>query len=414
MEDSSKSVFLTGKAGTGKSTLLKYFVTHTLKKVIVLAPTGVSALNIHGVTIHSFFRFSPNITKEDVLRNAKKCKNIHIFKSIDSIIIDEVSMVRADMMDMVDIFLRAVLKSKKAFGGIQMILIGDLYQLPPVTRREEQEFFNVEYVSHYFFNSHVIQDKHLKLEFVELTKNYRQDESKFLALLNSIRNNTITPDEIIELNKRVNYGYENKEYITLTTTNKAANSINEKYLDELDSKSYTFQAEIHGKFRESQYPTDQNLVLKIGAKIMLLNNDSMGEWVNGSIGEITEINQDEEYIVVILDNGKKAIVEPYKWEVKKYVYDRDSGTLNKEKIGAFKQYPCRLSWAVTIHKSQGKTYDKVIIDLGCGSFAHGQTYVALSRCSKLDGLVLKKPLKKSDVIMDNRVAEFIENISQNQ
>jgi len=407
MEDTSKSIFLTGKAGTGKSALLKHFIETSRKKVVILAPTGVAALNVDGVTIHSFFRFSPNMTKEDVQRRAKSLKKKDIYRRIETIVIDEISMVRADMLDLIDIFLRIVLGKKEAFGGIQMVFVGDLYQLPPVVKREEREFFRVEYESPYFFSSNVIKDACLLLEFVELEKIYRQEDKNFIGLLNSIRNNSITDEEIDIFNDRVCEDFGDKEYISLTTTNKAAHFINEKYLKELESKTYTFKADINGKFKASGYPTNPDLILKEGAKIMLLNNDSMGEWVNGSIGRIVEINDNEEYLVVVLDNGKQVTVEPHKWEVKKYVYNRDAGILDKEKIGSFKQYPCRLSWAITIHKSQGKTFEKIIIDLGTGSFAHGQTYVALSRCSTFDGIVLKQPLRKSSVIMDYRVKDFM-------
>jgi len=405
MEKTSKNVFITGRAGTGKSTLLQYFIKETKREVVVLAPTGVAALNVNGVTIHSFFRLRPQMTDDDVEKKAYSLVGNELYETLDVIVIDEISMVRADLLDQIDIFLRIVRKNKKSFGGVQMIFFGDLYQLPPVVKGEEREFFRTYYDSPYFFASHVFSEKRFVMEFVELEKIYRQSDQKFIKLLNGIRNKSINDKELKELNKRVQEDFESMEYITLTTTNKTAEIINEKYLKELGTESYNFEADIRGDFGRSSYPTSMDLELKTGAKVMMLNNDPQGFYVNGTIAEITEVEEDGVWISI--DDEPEVFIKPYKWKVQKYTYDKKKKMLDKETLGSFEQIPMKLAWAITIHKSQGKTFEKVILDLERGAFAHGQTYVALSRCVSFEGLVLRKPITKHHVIMDYQVVKFL-------
>src|SRR3989338_4139502 len=360
MEHTSKNVFITGKAGTGKSTLLNYFRAHTRKKVVVLAPTGVAALNVQGETIHSFFRFKPDITLQKIKKLSGK--RGRIFNEIDAIIIDEISMVRSDLLDCADKFLRLnTAGSKRPFGGIQMIFIGDLYQLPPVVTSSEKDIFRSHYQSQYFFDAAVF--KEFPMEFIELEKIYRQKDEKFIGLLNAIRNNSITDEDLALLNRRVG--------------------------------------------------ADSALRLAVGAQVMLLNNDTAGRWVNGSLGEITKIKSNREEnadsILIKLAEGNIEEVFPFSWEIFHFSFNETSSMIEAETVGSFTQYPLKLAWAITIHKSQGKTFDRVIIDMGRGAFAHGQTYVALSRCRSFEGISLVRPLRKSDILMDRRVVRFVTN-----
>ena len=407
MEKSWKNVFITGKAGTGKSTLLHYFKNTTKKKIAILAPTGVAALNVGGQTIHSFFSFQPDIT----LKSVRYVYNNKVYQLIDTIIIDEISMVRADLLDCVDKFLRLNGKnSDEPFGGVQIIFIGDLYQLPPIIRGKEREIFEKHYKSQYFFDAKAFEN--LDIEFIELEKIYRQKDKRFIELLNAVRNRTITEGDIEELNKRVDASFEvpdNDFYINLTTTNELSNKINEKELLKLKEKLFEFKGEINGKFDKTSLPTELNLKLKIGSQVMLLNNDSGHRWVNGTIGKVIDIegNKKENLIILELFNGKKVKVSKYTWDIYKLYYNNEIKSLDSETIGSFTQYPLRLAWAVTIHKGQGKTFDNVIIDIGNGAFAHGQVYVALSRCTTLDGIILKKPIRKNHILMDWKVVDFL-------
>lgn len=412
MENTRKNVFITGKAGTGKSTLLDYYRNITRKKIVVLAPTGVAALNVQGETIHSFFRFKPDITVQKVKKlSAKKAR---IFKELDAIIIDEISMVRSDLLDCVDCFLRRnAKKPKEAFGGLQMIFIGDLYQLPPVVTAKEKEIFMLHYKSQYFFDAAAFKD--FSMEFIELEKVYRQKDQTFINLLNVIRNNSITEEGLFMLNKRVGAGFSAgsvKGYtVCLTTTNQTAAEINSGRLESLKTKVFMYSAEIDGDFKEHAYPTDNELRVCVGAQVMLLNNDAQKRWVNGSIGEITDIKfnsgKGADSIFVRLSDGNTKEVLPYTWEIFHFSFDENTYAIESETIGSFTQYPIKLAWAVTIHKSQGKTFDRVIIDMGRGAFAHGQTYVALSRCTSFEGISLTKPIKKSDIFMDWRIVRFV-------
>lgn len=409
--ESGRNVFITGKAGTGKSTLLSYFRTHTGKKIVTLAPTGVAALNIQGETIHSFFGFKPDITPGKIKKLKKRKK---IYQKLDAIIIDEISMVRADLLDCVDKFMRLNgPDSKKPFGGTQMIFIGDLYQLPPVVTNREREMFKLIYESPYFFSADVFTK--LGMEYIELEKVYRQKDEIFKDLLNAVRNNSITDRDLRLLNSRVGQdlscteknGYE----VHLVTTNLMAAIINDDYLAKLKTSIHTSQAEINGDFKRESYPTNEELKFGIGSQVMLLNNDNRGRWVNGSIGVIQEIRGIGVYeivtIIVKLSSGEQVEVEPFTWEIFHFDYDEKAGTVESEIVGSFTQYPLKLAWAITIHKSQGKTFEKVTIDMGNGAFAHGQTYVALSRCTSLEGIALKKPIKRSHIIMDRKIVDFL-------
>ena len=409
--DKGKNVFITGRAGTGKSTLLEYFCGQTKKKVAVLAPTGVAALNVHGQTIHSFFGFRPDITVSKVRKDYRNRSKNGLYKNLDAIVIDEISMVRADLLDCVDEFLRLNGKNKSMpFGGLQMIFVGDLYQLPPVVKGEEREIFKSVYQTPYFFSSNALEG--FDFEIIELEKIYRQRDDAFINILNSVRNRSIT-DQLLEiLNSRFNPSFEPPKgefYLRLTPFNDKANQINKTELAKFNSKQHAYHGIVRGEFDLKQAPTILDLDVKVGAQVMLVNNDREGRWVNGSVGKIVDIKKDKdgEIICVELSDGDVVNVTPHTWEVFRMVYNQSQNRLDSETVGSFTQYPIILAWAVTIHKSQGKTFDKVIIDMDKGAFAHGQTYVALSRCISLSGIILKQPIKKSHILMDWRVVKFL-------
>ena len=412
MENSSAHIFVTGKAGTGKSTLLEYFRTTTAKKTAVLAPTGVAALNVKGQTIHSFCGFKPDITRDKVRKISGRRKTL--VENLDAVIVDEISMVRADLFDCMEKYFRLNGPDPHLlFGGIQMILIGDLYQLPPVVTSAEKEIFSGRYETPYFFSAAVFNESGFQMEFLELEKVYRQTDRKFLSLLNAVRNRSIGEKELGLINERVNPDFippDNEFYITLTSTNDLASRHNTETLDRLPGEPVKIEGFVEGEFDRSSFPTDEILTLKPGAQIMLVNNDMQKRWVNGSLGKILEINSADNrdtQLIVELANGKTVDVAPHVWEMFRYQIDVTSGKIFTEPVGAFTQYPVRLSWAVTIHKSQGKTFDRVVIDIGRGTFAHGQVYVALSRCTSLDGIVLRKALRKAHIRMDFRVVRFL-------
>ncbi|MCK5332769.1 AAA family ATPase [Candidatus Parcubacteria bacterium] len=410
MENTDHHIFVTGKAGTGKSTLLNYFRENTQKKIVVLAPTGVAAVNIKGQTVHSFFGFKPNVT----LSKVKKVSAMYgkICKKIDAIVIDEISMVRADLLDCVDKFLRINGKKKNLpFGGVQMIFIGDLYQLPPIISRDEREIFKEHYKSGYFFSSFVFEN--FEMDFIELEKIYRQKDEKFISTLNNIRNNSVTEKDLFEINKRLDLDFEPKEddfYVYLTTTNDLSRKINEEHLKKVKGEEYFFKGKMKGRFEEKHFPTDLDLTLKDGAQVMLLNNDSKGRWINGSIGKVMGVGEgdnEDDVVFVELESGEVVEVGTYNWTIFKYIFNDKANALETEESGSFEQYPLKLAWSLTIHKSQGKTFDKAIIDVGRGTFAFGQMYVALSRCVSLEGLVLKKPIEKRHIFIDWKVVEFV-------
>ena len=419
VNETDKNVFITGRAGTGKSTLLSYFRDNTKKRVIVLAPTGVAAVNVSGQTIHSFFGFKPDITLQKVRKKFKDDDKKNIYKKIDAIIIDEISMVRADLLDCVDKFLRLNGKNKNLpFGGIQMIFIGDLYQLSPVVASKEKDIFKIHYASPYFFDAKIFANSDLALEFVELEKIYRQSDEFFINILNAIRNRSVEDKHLQSINQRFRADFEppkGEYYINLTTTNDLADKINREKLNDLPGKIISSKARIAGNFAKEYYPTTDLLELKKGAQIMLLNNDSAGRWVNGTIAKLVDVNIDEESgscFIIQLENGNKEEIFPYTWEI--FHFALENNRLVSKAVGSFTQYPMRLAFAVTIHKSQGKTFDKVVIDIGRGTFAHGQMYVALSRCRTLEGIVLKKEFKKEHIMMDWRVVKFVTGFQYQQ
>ncbi len=410
MEKSGDNIFLTGRAGTGKSTLLKYFRKKTKKKHVVLAPTGVAALNVKGQTIHSFFGFHPKIDPRLVRRAHPD--NIDFFKEIETIIIDEISMVRADLLDCVDKALRLNRdRMDDPFGGVQMIFIGDLFQLPPVVTREEQYRFETDYVSPYFFSSYVMT--HAPIKIIELKKVHRQKEEAFVGLLNNIRSGGVKRDDVNTWNQRHDPHFdpnESSDYIVhLTTTNKMAKKRNDFELKKLDSKEWTLKAQSMGDLGTRKMPSEATLKLKVNSRIMFTTNDPAKRWVNGSLGVITKIEkqglQKYPHLIVELEDGSTVEVAQHKWEI--FEYRLDNGKFDETVVGSYSQYPITLAWAVTIHKAQGKTFDNVLIDIGWGAFAHGQMYVALSRCTTLNGITLLKPFRTKDVIVDKAVLDFM-------
>ena len=402
MENSSANILITGRAGTGKSTLLDHFRSVTGKQIAVLAPTGVAAVNVAGQTIHSFFRLRPDTTPDKI----KAVKNSTVYKELDAIVIDEISMVRADLLDMVDVFLRKNGPKKKLpFGGVQMIFIGDLYQLPPVLTRNDKEVLAKRYESEYFFDADVFSATQFQL--IELEKVYRQTDDFFLGLLNGIRNRSITDEQIGMINARLETDDARwpESAIQLTTTNAMAQKRNEQQLARLKGKTYIFKASLKGDFDQKSAPADLELKLKKGAHVMLLNNDAGGRWVNGTMGILEDIEDEE--LLVRLPGGNIEVVEPFTWSRFRFVWDDAAKSVAAEAIGKFTQYPLKLAWAVTIHKSQGKTFDSVVVDIGRGTFAPGQLYVALSRCRTLEGVYIKTPVKKSHIWLDWRVVKFM-------
>ena len=414
LEYTDECLFITGKAGTGKSTLLRHFVANTKKTCVVLAPTGIAAINVGGVTIHSFFRlpFRPIVEGDDEIqrfpRNSEKFK---IINKTDVFIIDEVSMLRADIIDAIDQTLR--LNSEypdKPFGGKQMIFFGDLFQLEPVVQNNEVEryLFTEYYNSHYFFDARVF--RHVYMHCIELRKIYRQTDPDFIHILDVIRLNRADEVELALLNKRVDRKFiptADDTYVTLSTRNSVAAGINEFELVKIKQPEFIYRGEIDGEFNTKQLPTESALVFKVGAQVIFIKNNLDGKWVNGSIGKIHALAEDK--IEVLLPNGNIEEVSRETWENKRYYWDAVNRRVKSEVVGTFKQYPVKLAWAITIHKSQGLTFDKVILELSGGTFAHGQLYVALSRCRTLDGMILREPIKQKDVIIDERVVRFARN-----
>ena len=407
MEYTRECLFITGKAGTGKSTLLKYFKANTGKKIIVLAPTGVAAINVGGQTIHSFFRLPPKIIQKDAI---KRLRGKRLLENLDMVIIDEVSMVRSDLMDGIDYALRLNRgRMKTPFGGIQMVFFGDLFQLSPVVENEARQLLEERYLSPYFFSAKVFDDCHIRT--IELSTIYRQKDISFMELLNRVRNKEHTKEDLDTLNKRVqkDTAVSKKDpTVILTTTNSLANAINQDRLSKLPGKEIAYKAKASGKFKESTYPTDAFLKLKKGAQVILIKNDPDKRWVNGTLAKVIALSKDS---IVVDINGLTYDVPVVKWQKIEYSYNKDEDKIEDEVVGDFAQYPIKLAWAITIHKSQGQTFDKVIIDMGHGAFTHGQLYVALSRCTCMDGIRLKRPVIHSDIIFDQRIHEFNERFT---
>ncbi len=418
------NVFLTGKAGTGKTTFLRKLKQISPKRMIVLAPTGVAAINAGGVTIHSFFQlpFGPYVVgksvqmadKEGHVNRFSKTK-IDIIRSLDLLVIDEISMVRADLLDAVDGILRRFKDHSRPFGGVQLLMIGDLQQLAPVVKEDEWALLKEYYDSPFFFNSIALRET--SYISIELTHVFRQSDRKFIDLLNKIRDNRTDEATLRELNSRYIPRFDPKDeegYITLTTHNYQAQRLNGAKMDALVEKAYSFAAEITGNFPEYSFPTDQHLILKKGAQVMFVQNDTSSEkrYYNGKIGMITAISQDRIVVKSEGDAHEIAVAEG-EWTNTKYTIDPETRDIIETVEGTFKQYPLKAAWAITIHKSQGLTFERAIIDAG-SAFTHGQVYVALSRCKTLEGLVLSSPVNRYAVINDHAIKNFTEYIGQNQ
>lgn len=409
IENEHKHLFITGRAGTGKSTLLQLFRNTTKKKTVVLAPTGIAALNVKGQTIHSFFGFPPKPLEPHEIKKRRKRS---LYKKMELLIIDEISMVRADLLDNIDRFLRINREIPLPFGGVQVVFFGDLFQLPPVVASEVEALrFQFQYDSPYFFSSFVIQEG-FPIEMLELRKVYRQDSRHFLRLLEAVRLNRTDYEDLEEFNERYLPNFQAEDfYITLSARNATADRINYKELGKLDTEENVYLATVSGIFKESLYPTEAALKLKVDAQVMFIKNDPERKFVNGTIGKVKSLHPDLIKVEVEEKSGMRRVieVERMEWEIVKYSEDEvNTKKIKTETLGTFRQFPLKLAWAITIHKSQGKTFDKVIIDLGRGAFEHGQTYVALSRCRTLEGIVLKQKLRDRDIMTDDRVVQFYE------
>ena len=406
IESSNEHFFITGKAGTGKSVLLQYFKQKSTKKVVVCAPTGVAALNVGGQTIHSLFRIPPSFIERDSLQPVWS-KTALLLRNIDTVVIDEISMVRADLMDAIDHRLRQTRHNSLPFGGVQIVMFGDMYQLPPVVNDPElHKYFTDNNGGFYFFNAHAW--KNADFNIYELTNIFRQKDETFISVLNAIRNGTMTDDHLTTLNVRSGVSIPEEGVITLATTNQAVNEINDYHLTKLPSKTFEYRAMVVGDLEQSAFPTEEILRLKKGAQVMLLKNDKEKRWVNGSVGTIAALSDNE--IKVNLD-GFTYSVPQETWSKIRYSYNQETKKIEEEVVSSFTQFPLRLAWAITIHKSQGHTYGSVAVDMGDGAFAHGQTYVALSRCKNLEGLFLKREIVREDIIVDPAIVAFMNRIT---
>ena len=428
LQYTNQNIFLTGKAGTGKTTFLRNLKKSSPKRMVVVAPTGVAAINAGGVTIHSFFQmsFGPQIPVDPNQQRPASAESnfaakrfsrekINIIRSLDLLVIDEISMVRADILDGIDEVLRRYKNRYKPFGGVQLLMIGDLQQLAPVVKDDEWSILKAYYDTCFFFSSRAL--KRSKFMGIELTHIFRQSDQRFIDLLNKVRENRMDESTLQELNRRYipDFSPEDKEgYITLTTHNNQSQQINDSKLGKLKTKSYRFKAEVQGEFPEYSYPADPELELKVGAQVMFAKNDLSAEkrYYNGKIGEITGIGDDE--IEVLCPGDAMAIeVEKAEWQNSKYTLNDTTQEIQEDVIGTFIQFPLKLAWAITIHKSQGLTFEKAIIDARA-SFAHGQVYVALSRCKTLEGLVLSTPIATHSVKNDTTVIQFTDDVERNQ
>ena len=413
-----QSVFLTGKAGTGKSTFLKYICNHTRKKYVVLAPTGIAAINAGGVTLHSFFKlpFRPMLPDDPDL-SLSHGRIFEFFKypkekrkiiaEVDLIIIDEISMVRADIIDCVDRILRVYSGNMRLpFGGKQLLFVGDVFQLEPVVPSDQKEILSLFYASPFFFSARVFKD--INLVPIELQKVYRQTDPVFINVLDRIRNNAARKQELDTLNGRYFPSFEPQNedmYITLATRRDQVDFINEKKLAELPGEEYVSVGKIEGDFPESSLPTQLNLSIKEQAQVIFIDNDYERRWVNGTIGMVSGIDENGN-VYVLLESGVEHLVEPTSWRNYKYKYNEKEKRIEEEIVGTFEQLPIRLAWAITVHKSQGLTFSRVVVDLTGGVFAGGQTYVALSRCTSLEGLVLKSTISSRDIFIRKEIVEF--------
>ncbi len=418
IETTGANLFLTGKAGTGKTTFLKNLRKHTSKRMVVLAPTGIAAINAEGVTIHSFFQLplSPYIPGTTFNHGENKYQKFNkvkrdILRTLDLLVIDEISMVRADLLDAVDSVMRSYRDYGKPFGGVQLLLIGDLQQLSPVIKDNEWELLKSVYDTPYFFSSKALAQA--SYHTVELKTVYRQQDVSFISLLNKIREKKADETTLAELNKRYIPGFtpsKDSNYIRLTTHNYQAQAVNDHELAQLQSEEHTYTAEVEGVFPETSYPADKQLVLKQGAQVMFIKNDLGKRFFNGMIGEVVSLDSNS-IVVKSKESGEAFSLEKAEWANCKYTIDNETKEIKETVEGVFRQYPLRLAWAITIHKSQGLTFDHAIIDIS-HSFAHGQAYVALSRCRTLEGIILSAPLQREAIIADSVVDTFAGNIDK--
>ena len=408
MEETNQHIFITGRAGAGKSVLLRHFRENTAKKCVVAAPTGIAALNVKGQTIHSLFKIKPELQHKGKLpRHPRVCS---LLRRIETLVIDEISMVRADLLDAVDDRLREAYKNDLPFGGIQVIMLGDVYQLPPVVEENVMPHFEAKYGGQFFFNALVWKEATFKV--YELTQVFRQKDPIFKDVLNAVRDGSVSDEQIEQLNIRYGLSVPLEGTITLAPTNNLVTNINQKKLDQLSGELHEYKAKLTGEMKKNTFPTEENLQLKVGAQVVMLRNDPDGRWVNGTVGKISGLkiakSDDEEDEIKVDIGGIVYMLGKETWEETVYEYDFETQKIESHVSSSFTQFPLRLAWALTIHKSQGQTYESVELDLTTAAFAAGQLYVALSRCTSLEGLYLRKPVRRGDIIIDPKVAEFMQ------
>ncbi|MDR1833005.1 MAG: AAA family ATPase [Fusobacteriaceae bacterium] len=419
MENTNQTMYITGKAGSGKSFLLQYFMRNSKKRVAAVAPTGVAALNINGQTIHSFFRLKLEAQNPDDAEQTKLgIRQRAVLRAVDAIVIDEVSMLRVDIIDMIDKKLQLANGNSLPFGGKQLFLFGDLYQLPPVVDSGQlSRYLEDKYGSIFFFRAPAF--KRVPLLKMELNHIYRQTDTAFIGILNDVRIGKLTANCLDALNTRcVVPSDRHRRFITITARNDTAANINNKKLESIERQEYSYEAEITGDIKQSAFPTEKKLRLRVGAQVMMLKNDQTDStspekkeqrrWVNGTLGIVSELGPDS---VKVMIDGVEHSIDKQTWEKVQYAYSAKDKVLESRAVATFTQYPIRLAWAITIHKAQGQTYQSVMVDLEGGAFAAGQTYVALSRCVEMNGLYLNRPIRKADVIISQEVLEYMGDIS---